>query len=438
MSMKSQDINICKKVVLAPMVGGSELAFRTMIRRYGVRHCYSPMLRATEVVKAYQILRDFRANEVGAIDLDSDPFKRVSHEDGILLLTDICGKNLFKTGEGTHAQSSTNEGILTVQLCGCCPETLYSATQILMELQRTENIQLYGLDLNLGCPQKCAQDGCFGAFLAENHPELALQCITAMRCAIDSFEDTYTSSSSSSISLSGFDLPRLSCKIRLLETDEETISFAKNLQMAGCDILALHCRRRIDKHNGKPDLNAGNKVVNAVSIPVIINGSEVDNLDGVVRTLEKTGAHSVMIARAFLRNPQLLVEKDPDPAFLAAEYLDYCEKYPPPSALYIQKHLRWIFRKYLQPEKKEGKNDYDYNDWRVRLWTFLVRPYLKTVYQFRQVVTLYVKLNESTLPESLKYQPEPSFHSIRHCRDKENSGVELEGSHTEVMVNLFQ
>jgi tRNA-dihydrouridine synthase len=427
------DQSICEKVILAPMVRGSELAFRTMIRRYGVTHCFSPMLRAAEVVKAFQIWKERDDNGNYNTDLST----RVTHEDGILLLTDICGKNIMATSDSS-TQSSSGEGILTVQLCGCCPEKLYSATRVLMQLQLTENLQLHGIDLNLGCPQKCAQDGCFGAFLAENQPQLALECVAAMRRAIDSFEE----STSSSCRL---DLPRLSCKIRLLETDDETISFAKNLQMAGCEILALHCRRRIEKHNGKPNLDAGKKVVNALSIPVVINGSEANSLKDVAITLEKTQAHSVMIARDFLTNPRMLIQENADPAFLAAEYLDCCERYPPPSALYIQKHLRWIFRKYLQPERKMEEKDYDYNDWRLRLWTFLARPFLETIYQFRQFVALYVKFNGSELPASLSNQPEPSFKSIRQYRDQTYdseeglvSEVELEKCQTEVMVNLFQ
>ena len=37
-------------IVLAPMVRGSELAFRMLVRRHGVRLCYSPMLKAELIV----------------------------------------------------------------------------------------------------------------------------------------------------------------------------------------------------------------------------------------------------------------------------------------------------------------------------------------------------------------------------------------------------
>jgi tRNA-dihydrouridine synthase len=293
------------------------------------------------------------------------------------------------------------------------------------------------VDLNLGCPQKCAQDGCFGAFLAESHPELAIECVAAMRRAIDDDHDN-----------DDHHKPLLSCKMRLMDTNQETISFAKKLQAVGCQVLALHCRRRTDKHNGTPDLETGKSVVDALSIPVIINGAHVTTLSDIVTTLETTQADSIMIGRAFLTNPQLMsdimtpqtplslsppVPLITNPAILAAEYIDCCEKYPPPSPLYIQKHLRWIFRDYLAQESS-STTPYDYSDWRFRLWTFLVRPYLKSLYQFRQVVVLYVKLDHESrsgstrtlsstvswlekLPESLQHLPEPSFKSIRHASE---------------------
>lgn len=416
-----------EKIVLAPMVRGSELAFRSVIRRYGVQHCYSPMLRASEVIKAYRIwekdfkfkdgiINDYQGN-INDIDEKREE-NEIFHEDGLLLLTDICDmipNKSYYDSPNHYGDNKREKGYLTIQLCGCEPEILHDATQILIQLQISGDMrcdQLYGIDLNLGCPQKCAENACFGAFLAEKKPEVALECIAAMRRAIDSFR--FNELTRPNVKC----LPKLSCKIRLLDTVEETIQFAKNLENVGCETLALHCRRRVDKHNGKPDLSAGEVVVNALALPVIINGSESTTLQDVAKDLKNTQANSVMIARALLENPRLFVEPKSDPASLAAEYLDYCELYPPPSPLYIRKHLRWIFRKYLQPCEELEEKNYDYNDWRLRLWTFLVRPYIKSLFQFRQVVHLYVTLNGSKLPESLKHLPHPSFKSIRHNRDQ--------------------
>ena len=207
---------------------------------------------------------------------------------------------------------------------------------------------------------------------------------------------------------------QLSCKIRLFEDLDRTLHFAKQLQSAGCDSLSVHCRTRADKHDGAPNFRAGRALVDALSIPVAVNGG-CDTRALIDVALAATGASAVMVARGFLANPRLLVEPHADPASLAAEYLECAHMYPPPSPLFIRKHLRWIFRETLEPADATA---IDYKDWRPRLWTFLVRPYLETMDQFRQVVALYVKLNGSEMPESLKDVPEPSFKSIRHANRK--------------------
>ena len=79
-----------------------------------------------------------------------------------------------------------------------------------------------------------------------------------------------------------------------------------------------------------------------------------------------------MIARGFLENPLLLNGHRNSPLSMASIYLDHAEKQFPPSHLYIQAHLRWLFRKELRP------NDDDENgsptNWKTKLWTVLVRP----------------------------------------------------------------
>ena len=103
-----------------------------------------------------------------------------------------------------------------------------------------------------------------------------------------------------------------------------------------------------------------------------------------------------MVATALLRNPRLgMIGPSPsDPASLASEYLNFCEKYPPPSSLYIRKHLRWIFRMELEPGTYDSSTTFSeavkcHNGWRIKLWTFLVRPYLESLWQFRKLVEYF-------------------------------------------------
>ena len=306
------------------------------------------MLQAEEVIDAYKKWRK------GASSISD-----FRHEDGALLFHDIC----------------IDKDILVIQLCGSDAGDLYEATVILLELHLSQNLQLIGIDLNLGCPQKCAEDGNFGAFLVENNPDLAIECVSSMREAIDLFEQNVQGRE-----ISGWKKPFLSCKMGLLEGNDETISFAKRLEDTGIDMLAVHCRHRIDKFGGEAMISSGKKVVDSLSIPIIINGENIHNLEDIENLIQETKAHGCMVARAFMQNPRLLNDSACiDPSFLASDYLNFVEQYPPPSPVYIQKHLRWIYRIYLQPKKDEPL---DYENWKHRLWKFLARPYLSELEQF--------------------------------------------------------
>ena len=154
-------------VYLAPMVRGSELAMRMLARKHGASVCYSPMIRAQNVLEAH---RHF---------LDGTPPSGPGREDVYLCLLDTCPE----------------DSGLVVQMCGDQPGQLASATEALLDMFSVDDggggigaaraSSLGGIDLNLGCPQKCAKEGGFGAFLAETRPDDAIECVRAMRRAID-------------------------------------------------------------------------------------------------------------------------------------------------------------------------------------------------------------------------------------------------------------
>ena len=440
-------------VIMAPMVRGSELAFRMLGRKYGCTSAYGPMLRAASILQ----------------------------------------------GNEAHSMSTCPEDRpLVVQLCGNKPhEVAAAAVQIFSEL----NGEVDGIDFNLGCPQVVADVDNFGAFLASRNPDVALECIRALAAVAKNMEvspprllstscsssssnspsttttttmigrkqrltadennvgrndrqkqcqhhvddtasassssssssslSSSSSSSSSSLSLSPLPpppptstsasaslrrCPQVSAKIRLLPTIEESIEFAKMLESAGCDLISVHCRTPSSKHNGAPDYEAGRLIVNSVNIPVVINGG-IESEEKARSVLQQTGAHGVMVAQGLLKNHRMLVDNIPSPSELAAEYLSSCVLHPPPSSLYVRKHLRWIFRDELQPVKSDDPAVFkaQFTDWRPRLWTFLVRPYLTEMIQFQQVVHLYCVLAKIDVPESLTLLnlPTPTFKSIK-------------------------
>ena len=103
------------RLVLAPMVNQSELAFRMLARQYGAELCYTPMLHSTLFAQEEVYRRD-----------NFDP----------------------------HAADRP----LVAQFCGDDPATLLAAA-------RHVQGRCDAVDLNLGCPQAIARKGHYGAFL---------------------------------------------------------------------------------------------------------------------------------------------------------------------------------------------------------------------------------------------------------------------------------
>jgi tRNA-dihydrouridine synthase len=353
--------------------------------------------------------------------------------------------------------------------------------------------------LNLGCPQSRARDGGFGAFLSR---EKAVQCVLQMRRAIDDWyndeqdeeekQDGGTSAVASTTTTMGKNEKnvnnktsqrrnkkiRLSCKMRLRDEGiDETIAWAKAMAAAGCEILAIHCRRRDCKFDGAADLNAGRAIVQAVSpgMPVYISGADVTCWNDVETILAYTGAVKLMLARPLLANPELLLVREydndddddaanaaaPDPApgaadaatrktasstkvdgravHLAAHYLQMAEQHPPPTIEYIRLHLKWFLRASLQPPPD---GPIDYHNIRYKLWNFLQRPYLTSLEQYRAVTVLMCHSLHIAVPPSLllsvsttnpvpssstklilptpQAPPLPTFKSIRHMNDNDS------------------
>jgi tRNA-dihydrouridine synthase 1 len=64
------------------------------------------------------------------------------------------------------------------------------------------------------------------------------------------------------------------CKIRILPTFEETLSFALMLQKAGCSMLVVHGRRRERLHHeGAANWDWIKRIKEALDIPVVANGN---------------------------------------------------------------------------------------------------------------------------------------------------------------------
>jgi len=170
---------------------------------------------------------------------------------------------------------------LLIQFCANDADYLLSAAKIAQD-------HCDAVDLNLGCPQGIAKKGNYGAFLQES-PGLIYKLINKLHKELD--------------------IP-VTAKIRILETKEQTLEYAKMVLDAGASILTVHGRRREQKgHNtGLADWQMIRFLRDSLPPETVLfaNGNILYNTD-VETCLEATGADGIMSAEANLHNPAIFM-----------------------------------------------------------------------------------------------------------------------------------
>ena len=236
------------RFVMAPMVLQGELAYRLLARRHGCELCYSPMLPASAFLAS-----------VVATDPENPDTGGPATQDA--WFTSLAG---------------ALDRPLLVQLGGSELGELVAAARLVQH-------RCDGIDINLGCPQRCAEQGGYGAFLLE-HPERVRQLVAGLVAALE--------------------VP-VTCKMRILPKVEDTVAFALMLQEAGAAAVAVHGRRREQRHHeGPADWDQIAAVRRALGIAVIANGNVRTRADAE-RAIAVTGCAAVMSATALLANPRL-------------------------------------------------------------------------------------------------------------------------------------
>jgi len=225
-------------VVIAPMVNQSELAYRRLVRKVaGPRLCYTPMIHARMFVEG------------------SEKYRRDQFE--------TCAE----------------DRPLIAQFCGHDPVVLLAAGKLVQD-------RCDGVDINLGCPQKIAKRGRYGAYLLKD-ADLLERIVSTLS--------------------QGLRVP-VSCKIRLVTGPdlEPTLELARRLERAGCKLLTVHGRfLEQNKHLvGSCDWDAIRRIKQVVSIPVVANGG-IATPDDARACVAATGVDGVMSCEAVLENPTL-------------------------------------------------------------------------------------------------------------------------------------
>lgn len=137
-----------------------------------------------------------------------------------------------------------------------------------------------GIDLNCGCPKPFSTHGGMGAALLTN-PDLLCSILTALRAAMPP-----------EISVSA--------KIRLLNTQEETLKLVERIVNTGVTALTIHCRTRSMRPREKALIERMREIVEFVEgmgkgVAVIENGDCL-GLEDSKRVREITGSSFYSLA----------------------------------------------------------------------------------------------------------------------------------------------
>ena len=242
------------RLMLAPMAGVTDYAFRTVCRRQGAEYTVSEMISAKALVYERRA-RHARAN-------GSAPLAAI------------------RPGEHHHA----------LQLFGSEPDFMAEAARLLESgdyLGAVAGEKPAAIDINMGCPvPKVAGNGEGSALMRD--PARAAAIVRAVADAV-----------------------RLPVTVKIRSGwDENSINapeFARAMADAGAAAICIHARTRKQMYAPSADYRVIAAVKRAVDVPVIGNGDIASAAD-MHRMAEISGCDGYMIGRGAQGNPWLFAE----------------------------------------------------------------------------------------------------------------------------------
>ncbi|WP_366143971.1 tRNA-dihydrouridine synthase, partial [Devosia sp.] len=195
-----------------------------------------------------------------------------------LVVSEMIASNALATGQDEMVRKLGKSGSLphVVQLAGCEAEWMRKGAEIAYAAGADI------IDINMGCPAKRVTNGYAGSALMRV-PDEALKLIDAVVAATP--------------------LP-VTVKMRLGWDDDSlnAADLARRAVDAGARMITVHGRTRQQFYKGEARWHLVRPVVEAVDVPVVVNGDIVD-LATAREALAQSGATAVMIGRGAQGQP---------------------------------------------------------------------------------------------------------------------------------------
>ncbi len=198
-----------------------------------------------------------------------------------LVVSEMIASAALSTGHREMIRKLGKSGSLphVVQLAGCEAEWMAEGARIAAEAGADI------IDINLGCPAKRVTNGFAGSALMRV-PDQALRLIEAVVDATP--------------------LP-VTVKMRLGWDDDclNAPEIARRAVAAGARMITVHARTRQQFYKGNARWHLVRPVVDAVDVPVVVNG-DITDLAAAQTALTQSGAAAVMIGRGAQGRPWIV------------------------------------------------------------------------------------------------------------------------------------